>query len=81
VAENKSPNLLDKVTMLEKDNEDLVRRVNHEKDAAAKAKMETEIARAEAQAASKLAAELELEVKSMRANHERMEAATRVGVD
>jgi hypothetical protein len=43
--------------------------------------METEIARAEAQAASKLAAELELEVKSMRANHERMEAATRVGVD
>jgi predicted nucleic acid-binding Zn-ribbon protein len=80
-VENKSRNLLDKVAMLEKENEDLGHRLNDERDAAAEAKTETENARAEAQAARKRTGELELEVKDMHANHERVEATTRVGVD
>ena len=81
MAENKSQNLLDKVAALEKENEDLDHRLNDEKDAAAEAKTEAENASAKAQATHKRAAELELEVKSMRAYRERMEAATHVGVD
>lgn len=80
MAENKSRNLLDKVAMLEKENEDLGRRINDERDAVAEAKRETENAREEAQAAWKRTAELELEVKDMHAHHERVEATTRVCV-
>jgi peptidoglycan hydrolase CwlO-like protein len=53
VAENKSQNLLNKVTSLEKENEDLGRQLNNEKDATAEAKTEPESAHAEAQAAHK----------------------------
>jgi chromosome segregation ATPase len=73
-AENKSQNLLDKVTALEKENEDLFCELNDEKDAAAEAKTEAESAR-------KHAAELELEVKRMHACREKTESATRAGVD
>jgi hypothetical protein len=81
VAENKSQNLLYKVTVLEKENEDLDRRLNDEKDTAAEAKIEAKSACAEAQATRKRAAELELEVKSMRTLRERTKSATHAGVD
>jgi chromosome segregation ATPase len=81
VAANKSRNLLDKVKTLEKQNEDLGRRLNDKKDVAAEAKMEAESARAEAQAAYNRAVELELEVKSMSAYREKTESTTRAGVD
>jgi hypothetical protein len=80
-VENKSQNLLDKVTMLEKENEDLGCRLNDEKDIAVEAKTEAESARVEAQAARKRVAELDLEVKSKRAHHERMESVMSAGVD
>jgi hypothetical protein len=80
-AKNKSQNLFDKVTTLEKESEDLGRRLNDEKDIAAEAKTEAKSACAEAQATRKCAAELELEVKSMHAYRERMEVAMLVGVD
>jgi hypothetical protein len=75
-AKNKSRNLLDKVTVLEKENEDLDCRLNDDKDTAAEAKTEAESACAEVQATRKRAAELELEVKSMRTLQERTESAT-----
>jgi flagellar motility protein MotE (MotC chaperone) len=42
VAENKSQNLLDKMAALEKENQDLDRWLNDEKDVAAEAKTEAE---------------------------------------
>jgi hypothetical protein len=81
VAENRSRNLLGKVTTLENENEDLGRQLNDEKKATDEAKTEGESARAEAQAARKRVGELELEVKSMHANREGTESATRAGVD
>ena len=80
-AENKSRDLLDKVTTLEKENEDIGRQLNDEKEVAAEAKMKVESARAEAQATFKCAAELELKVKSMRAYYKKTESATCAGVD
>ena len=73
-AENKSCNLLNKVTALEKEKEDLSRQLNDEKE-------DAENARAEAQAARKRVADLELELKNMCGHHEKMESATRAGVD
>jgi hypothetical protein len=52
-TENKSRNLLDKVVEHEKENEDLGRRLNDEKDAIAEAKMEAETTHTEAQATHK----------------------------
>jgi hypothetical protein len=80
VAKNKSWNLLDKVGMLEKDNEDLSQRLN-EKYVVAEANTEAQAARAEALAAQKRTVELELEVKNMCAYRGKVEAATWVGVD
>jgi chromosome segregation ATPase len=80
-AENKSQNLLDRVTVFEKEKEDLGRWLNEEKEVAAEAKMKAESARTEAQAARKRVAELELKVKSMRAYRKKTESATRAGVD
>jgi hypothetical protein len=53
--------------MLEKEKEDLSRRLNDEKEATTEATTEAESARAEAQASHKRAVELELMVKSMHA--------------
>jgi hypothetical protein len=61
---------------LEKENEDLGCWLNDEKDVAAEAKTGAETAYAEAQADRKRTTELELEVKGMRAYHERVEATT-----
>lgn len=66
---------------LEKENTDISHRLNDKRDTAAEVKTETENARAEAQAVCKRNAKLELEVKGMRAHHERVEATARVGVD
>jgi hypothetical protein len=81
MAKNKSRNLLDKVTVLEKEKEDLGRRLNDEKEAAAEAKTDAENTRVEAQAAHQCAADLELEVRNMRAYREKKESTTRAGVD
>jgi chromosome segregation ATPase len=81
VAENKSRNLLDKVTVLEKEREDLSRRLNDEKEATAEAKTDAENARAEAKAAHKCATKLELEVNNMRAYPNKTKLATYDGVD
>jgi chromosome segregation ATPase len=72
-AENKSRNLLDKVTTLEKEKEDLGRWLKVEKE-------DVENAHAEAQAARKCVVGLELEVKNMCGYREKIESATRAGV-
>jgi hypothetical protein len=69
VAENKSRNLLEKVGLLEKENENLGRRMSEEKDVADQAKTEAQ------------AAELELEVRNMRVYRETIDVATWVGID
>jgi hypothetical protein len=74
VAENKSRNLVDKVTTLEKEKEDLGHRLNDKKE-------DVENGHAEAQAARKRVADLELKLKNMRGHHEKTESAIRVGVD
>jgi hypothetical protein len=48
VAKNKNQNLLEKVGLLEKDNEDLGRWLNEENDVAAQVKTEAQAARADA---------------------------------
>jgi chromosome segregation ATPase len=73
-VENKSRNLLDKVTVLEKEKKELGRRLNDEKE-------DAENARVEAQAARKRVADLELEVRNMRNYREKTELATCTGVD
>jgi hypothetical protein len=80
-TENKSRNLLDEVSVLEKDREDLSRRLNDEKEATAEAKTDVENARAEAKAAHKRATKLELEVKNMHAYPKKTKLATCAGVD
>jgi hypothetical protein len=64
--------------MLEKEKEDLDRRLNDEKEAASEAKTDAENARA---AARKLVADLELEVRNMRAYDKKVESDARAGVD
>jgi hypothetical protein len=73
-AENKSRNHLEKLTTLEKEKEDLDRRLTDEKEDAEKA-------RAEAQAAHKRTVELELELKNMCGHRERSDSSTRAGVE
>jgi hypothetical protein len=73
-AENKSRIHLKKLTALEKEKEDLGRRLTDEKEDAEKA-------RAEAQAAHKRTADLELELKNMCGHRERPESSTCAGVE
>jgi hypothetical protein len=65
--------------VLEKEKEDLDRRLKDEKEAAAEAKTDAKNARAKAQATRKHATDLELEVRNMRAYHEKAESSTRDG--
>jgi uncharacterized protein (UPF0335 family) len=74
VAENKSQNLLEKVTTLEKEKEDLGCRLADEME-------DAESAHSEAQAARKRATDLELEPKSMRSHRENTESSTSAGVE
>ena len=73
-TENKRRKLLAKVTVLEKEKEDLSRCLNDEKE-------DAEIAHTEAQAARKRVVDLEFELKNMRDHREKTEYATRAGVD
>jgi chromosome segregation ATPase len=80
-AENKSQNLLEKVTTLENKKEDFGHRLTDEKEYAEKARVEAQAARTEAHAARKRTANLELELKNMRDHRERTESSTRARVE
>jgi chromosome segregation ATPase len=87
-AENKSRNLLEKLSATEKEREDLNRRLVKEKEGTERARAKAQAARAEADAARaeadialKRVADKELELKSLRNYPEKMEASTRTGVE
>jgi hypothetical protein len=88
VAENKSHNLLEKLSVAEKEKEDLNCRLAEEKEGAEKARAEAQAARTEADAvraeagrALKCVADVDLELKSLRSYTEKTEASTRTGVE
>jgi hypothetical protein len=81
VAENKSQNLLERLSAVEKEREDLGRRLAEEKEDVEKARVEAQDARAEAQAARKRAADMELELKNIRAHREKTNSSPRAGVE
>jgi hypothetical protein len=81
MAENKSQNLFEKVTALEKEKEDLGRWLADEREDAKSARSEARAAHTEAQDANKRDADLMLELKSMRSHRERTESSTRAGVE
>jgi hypothetical protein len=80
-AENKSRNPLERLSTMEKEREDLGCRLAEEKEDAEKTRAEAQDARTEAQAARKRAADMELELKNIRAHHEKTESFTRTGVE
>ena len=80
-AENKSRNLLEKLTALQKEKEDLGRRLTDEKEDAEKGRAEAQAARAKARAAHKRTTDLELEMKNMHGHRERTESSTHAGVE
>jgi chromosome segregation ATPase len=73
VVENRSRNLLEKLTAVEAEKEDLSRRLAEEREGADKA-------RTEASLALKHATDMESGLKSLRGYVDKMEASTRVGV-
>jgi hypothetical protein len=88
VTENKSRNLLEKLSTIEKEREDLGCRFAEEKEGAERARAKAQVARAEADAmraeadlALKRAAAKELELKSLRSYCEKTEASTHAGVE
>jgi chromosome segregation ATPase len=81
IAENRSRNLLEKLTEAEAEKKDLSRRLAEETDDAEKARAEVQTARAEASLALKRATNAESGLKSLRGYVDRTEASTRVGVD
>jgi hypothetical protein len=80
-AENKSLNLLEKLTAAETEKEDLSRWLAEEKEGAKKARTEAQAARAEASLALKHAAGVESGLKSLRSHTEKTEASTCAGVE
>jgi pyruvate-formate lyase len=87
-AENKSRNLLEKLTVAETEKEDLSRRLVEEREGAEKACTEAQAARTEADAARaeasltlKRAADVESGLKSLRSYTKKTEASTRAGVE
>ena len=80
-AENKSRNLLEKLTALQKEKEDLGHRLTDEKEDAEKGRAEAQAARAKARAAHKRTTDLELEMKNMHGRRERTESSTHAGVE
>jgi hypothetical protein len=73
--------LLEKVTALEKEKDDLGRRLADEREDIENTRSEARDTRAEAHATHKRATDLELELKSMRSHHERTESSTHAGVE
>jgi seryl-tRNA synthetase len=87
-VENKSRNLLEKLTAAETEKEDLSHRLAEEREGAEKAhakaqaaRAEADAARAEASLALKRAADVESELKSLHSYTEKTEASTRAGVE
>jgi chromosome segregation ATPase len=87
-AENKSRNLLEKLTATKTEKEDLSRRLAEEREGTEKARTEAQAARAEADAARaeaslalKRTADAESRLKSLRSYTEKTEASTRAGVE
>jgi hypothetical protein len=94
-AENKSCNLLEKLSAMEKEREDLGRRLAEEREDVEKARAEAQAAHAEAQAtrakaqavrakakiARKHAADMESELRNIRSHCEKTKASTRARVE
>jgi predicted nucleic acid-binding Zn-ribbon protein len=87
-AKNKSRNLLEKLSIVEKEREDLGRRLAEEKEDAEKARAEAQVAsadaqaaRAEAETARKCTTDMELELRNICSHHEKTESSTSVGVE
>jgi hypothetical protein len=80
-AENRSHNLLEKLTAVEAEKDNLSRQLAEERDGAEKARAEVQTACAEASLALKRASNVESGLKSLRGYVNMMETSTRVGVD
>jgi RNA 3'-terminal phosphate cyclase len=87
-AENKSRNRLEKLSVVEKEREDLDHWLAEEKEDAEKARAEAQVARVEAQAARaeaetarKRAADMELESRNICSHREKTESSTRAGIE
>jgi hypothetical protein len=80
-AENRSHNLLEKLSVAEAEKEDLSHRLAVEKEDAEKARAEAQAARAEANLALKRATDAESGKRSLRGYVDRAKATTRTGVD
>jgi hypothetical protein len=82
VVENRSRNLLEKLTAAEAEKEDLSRRLAALRGDAEKARAKAQVARAEASHALKCATDVESGLKSLRGYMDKTEASTRAtGVD
>jgi dihydroxyacetone kinase len=80
-TENKSRNLLEKLSAAEAEKENLGRRLAAEKEDAEKARVEAQAARAEANLALKRATDMESGQRSLRGYVDKAEPSTRTGVD
>jgi hypothetical protein len=80
-AENKSRNLMEKLSAAEAEKEDLARRLTTEKEDADRACVEAQAARAEANLALQRVVEAELSHRGLRGYLDKTEASTRTGVD
>jgi chromosome segregation ATPase len=80
-AENKSRNLLEKLSAANAEKEDLGRRLATEKEDVDRARAEAQAARAEANLALKRATDAESGHKSLHGYLDKAEASTRTGVD
>jgi hypothetical protein len=80
-VENRSHNLLEKLTAAEAEKEDLSRWLAEEREGTEKARVEAQAAYAEASLALKRATDAESGLKSLRSYAEKTEASTRAGVE
>ena len=80
-AENMSRNLLEKLTVVEAEKEDLSRWLAAEREDAKKARAEAQAARAEASLALRRATDVESGLKSLRGYVNKTEASTHARVD
>jgi chromosome segregation ATPase len=80
-AENRSHNLLEKLTAAEAEKEDLSRRLAAKREDTEKAHTEAQAARAEASLALKHATDVESGLRSLRGYVDRTEASNHAGVD
>ena len=81
MSENRSRNLLEKLSAVEAEKEDLGRRLAMEKEDADRARAEAQATRAEANLAGKRATDAESGHRTLRGYLDKAEASTRTGVD